>query len=67
MAARGWRRHGITAGLLVLAIVCYAIGLAAPATALLIAGGVAELAFWVRLLRHEPKRVAPFGSREDQT
>jgi hypothetical protein len=45
------RKHLITLGLLVAAIAFYAMGLALPATALIVAGIVAEGAFWLRLLR----------------
>jgi hypothetical protein len=44
-------RHLVTLLLLAGAVVCYAAGLALPATGLIVLGVVAELAFWIRLLR----------------
>lgn len=43
------KRHLITIGFLALAIACYAIGAAGPATALIIIGVLAEGTFWLRI------------------
>jgi hypothetical protein len=43
------KRHLITIGFLILAIACYAIGAAGPATVLLVFGVLAEGVFWFRL------------------
>ncbi len=45
------RRHGLTLFFLALALVLYVLGAVLPATLLLVLGGIAELVFWVRLLR----------------
>jgi len=45
------RRHLLTTALLILALLCYTLGAAAQGTALLVLGGVAELFFWIRLVR----------------
>ncbi len=41
----------ITLGFLVLALALYTVGLVLPATLLFIAGAMAELVFWLRVLR----------------
>ncbi len=43
--------HVVTVLLLCLAVALYAIGLALPATAILVLGVLAEGAFWIRFLR----------------
>jgi len=43
----------ITVLCLGIAVICYSIGFAAPGTAFIVAGVVAELLFWVRLLRRK--------------
>jgi len=47
------KRHVITILFLVVAIACYAIGAAGPGTAFLVAGGIAELAFWFRIFKRD--------------
>jgi hypothetical protein len=47
--------HLITLGLLACAICLYILGLALPATALVILGMLAELAFWLRLFHAKRK------------
>lgn len=49
----------VTLFCLLAALGCYATGLALPATALLVLGGILELVFWVRILRPERPRQAP--------
>lgn len=49
------RRHAITLALLLLAVMFYAIGLAMPATVLIVLGLVAEGAFWLRLVGRRRK------------
>jgi len=44
-------KHAVTFLFLVAAIAFYAIGFALPATVLLILGMLAEVTFWLRLLR----------------
>lgn len=43
--------HWITAAIVLTALGCYALGFALGGVALLVAGGVLEFWFWVRLLR----------------
>jgi len=43
--------HLVTTLFLVLALVFYMLGSVLPGTILLVLGGVAELVFWVRLVR----------------
>ena len=50
------KRHLITIGFLILAIACYAIGAAGPATALIILGILAEGTFWFRLFSGSKRR-----------
>jgi hypothetical protein len=50
------KRHLITTGFLVLAIACYAVGAAGPATALIVLGILAEGAFWSRLFGRGRRR-----------
>jgi hypothetical protein len=50
------KRHLVTVGFLVLAIACYAVGAAGPATALIILGILAEAAFWFRLIGTRRRR-----------
>ena len=50
------KRHLVTVGFLVLAIACYAIGAAGPATALLVLGVLAAGAFWFRIFGWNRKR-----------
>ena len=45
------KEHAVTLLLLLGAIACYVTGMLVPAVALLLAGGVLELAVWVRVLR----------------
>lgn len=45
------KRHAVTVLLLLGAIACYVAGMVLPAVALLLAGGVLEMAVWVRVLR----------------
>ena len=47
-------RHGVTILLLIAALACYFMGMALPAAALLLVGGVLELAVWVRLFSKRP-------------
>jgi len=49
------RQHTITILFLVAAIVLYAIGFSMPANVLVGLGILAELTFWVRLLRRKPR------------
>lgn len=49
------KRHLVTFLFLVVAIACYAIGAAGPATALLILGVLAEATFWFRVYRGNRK------------
>lgn len=44
-------KHAITLLLLILAILFYALGLALPATLLIVFGVLLEGAFWIRLFR----------------
>lgn len=48
------RRYSITLLLLILAITLYVLGAVLPATALLILGMLAEIAFWTRLFTRKP-------------
>jgi hypothetical protein len=50
--------HLLTVLCLLAALSCYALGLALPATALLVTGGILELMFWVRLLRPGQSRAS---------
>jgi len=43
------RKHTITILFLCLALGLYAVGAAVPATILIFLGGIAELAFWLRI------------------
>ena len=45
------KRHLVTALFLVLAVACFAIGAVGPGTGLLFIGALAELTFWVRIVR----------------
>ena len=50
------KRHVITIGFLLLAIACYAVGAAGPATALIVLGVLAEGTFWFRIFGGGRKR-----------
>ena len=47
-------RHGITILLLIAALACYFMGMALPAAALLLVGGILEMAVWIRLFSKRP-------------
>lgn len=49
------KRHLVTALFLLLAVACYAVGAAGPATGLLLVGVLAEATFWLRLFRGHRK------------
>lgn len=49
---------------LLAALGCYALGMVLPATALLIAGGILELVFWVRLFRRQGSGAAGNPARK---
>lgn len=49
------QRHIITISLLVLAVLCYGVGLVLPGLFLFIIGAVFELAFWYRLFARTGK------------
>ena len=53
------RTHLITAGLLGLAVLCYALGAVFPGGIMLLIGGVFELAFWFRMIGRRGKQAAP--------
>jgi hypothetical protein len=53
---RTWKHRLVTVLFLIAALACYAVGLALPATAMLIIGAGFELTFWVRLLRRRNGR-----------
>ena len=47
--AHTMKKHIISALLLIVAVLFYALGAAGPATVFLVLGAVAELSFWYRL------------------
>lgn len=52
-------RHLVTTLFLVIAMVLYILGAVLPGTILLVLGGVAELVFWVRLVRGRGDKADP--------
>ncbi len=47
------KRHLLTIACLLLALLFYVLGFSLPANALIVAGVVAEIVFWFRLVRGE--------------
>lgn len=51
----GWKRLGILLMILLAALVCYAVGIAASVFLLVLLGGLFELAFWLGLFKSSQK------------